>query len=338
MTDLVCRVPNRFILASFQPNPHPSVVCEATPQNSVPVFSVPQRITNPLQVPLNRSLTARNVVHEANSFSQDISNFWSFNWWYDASGGERALGLGVAALAAVPTVVALGLAGVSSVLGVGCAASSEPYGGISPYLPDTGNVISPTAPADRDQDGFQSDMDCNDSDGSARPLDNRVVNSHLSICPGTYGQLNVSGSEFTIVPYYPVNPGVTVASIAFNNAHNVLISGLRVAGEPINRPDLFVQTMVNLRSSSRIYFDSMNVACPAGEAGGLCIEMLLNGSSQNIIYRSTFVYGLIGLSMDGSSNDNRVENCTFMDQIITNRNPYVDDGRNNTFINNTYRR
>jgi hypothetical protein len=56
------------------------------------------------------------------SFWDDVSEFWSFNWWSDASTGDRALGLGVAAVAAIPTAV---VGGISLLSGAGCACS--PY-------------------------------------------------------------------------------------------------------------------------------------------------------------------------------------------------------------------
>src|SRR5688572_28674851 len=67
-------------------------------------------------------LAAAPQASTESSFWDDVSEFWSFSWWSDASTGGRALGLGVAAVAAIPTAV---VGGISLLSGAGCACS--PY-------------------------------------------------------------------------------------------------------------------------------------------------------------------------------------------------------------------
>lgn len=142
MSDPVCRVPSNYIPASFQPTIDSSLlVCQALPQIKTSTFSATERITNISQAPLNHSVVARNSARGSNQSLSEFSQFWSFNWWQEASGGERALGLGVATLAAVPTVAALTVAAGSSVLGMGCGGNSDGTdGGSVIQLPDAGNT------------------------------------------------------------------------------------------------------------------------------------------------------------------------------------------------------
>jgi len=517
MTDLVCRAPVSR-LASFPISTENSrPICFQPPQ--APAAPSAPRLDRP-QSSLARSLIARNNPGESASFSQELSDFWSFNWWQEASGSERALGLGVATLAAVPTAAALGLAGASSIFGAGCGgevprenrspvlnpigdremrvgetieialSASDPdgdnlsysldsssvgalqnnvfrytapidfngsgyqirfyvfdsHGGSDderiflrilrdnpPPIPDAGVVNPPSrdsgtmpplpppenrppvmgpvvnrtvnqysnlsftvtgsdpdgdsltwgaiglpsgatfdsgyfnwTPAsygafrgiqlylsdgrtrvtrtfditvnrvlrDQDGDGFREDVDCNDTRADVRPIDDRVVNNNLHICPGTWGQINVRGSGFSIDPY---SGSVTVSSILIDNASDVSINNLRVVGGTTS-PSLLIRPVINLNNSARIFLDSLNVACPADSSGSSCVAIVLNNSSQNFINRSTFLNGYMALLIDSRSNNNTTSNCTFMGQTRTDGNRhYFDGGRNNIFRNNIYR-
>jgi len=78
---------------------------------------------------MNRSITTRPALEQGSSLSDETGNFWSFGWWNQVSAGGKALGLGVAALAALPSLAVLAAAGVSSIFGAGCGG----YRGMAEY-------------------------------------------------------------------------------------------------------------------------------------------------------------------------------------------------------------
>lgn len=88
----------------------------AQPQGgSVPVPPAPQ--AHPASAPSSQSAASAN----RGGFWADVEELYSFGWWSGATAAQRALGVGVALVSALPLATFGAFAGAAAALGGGCA-------------------------------------------------------------------------------------------------------------------------------------------------------------------------------------------------------------------------
>ncbi len=111
----------------------PSIESKRLPVAPVPVL-LPDHISGATAIPRGNPILEnkkapvyslpRSSLPPARTFGEDMKFFWSFNWWQEASIGERAMGVGLAVLETPVMLVAAAVSVPASVAGASCQGDS----------------------------------------------------------------------------------------------------------------------------------------------------------------------------------------------------------------------
>lgn len=199
-----------------------------------------------------------------------------------------------------------------------------------PPPPQDARPIGPT-PNDRDGDGFRTEIDCDDDNPVRRPLIPNavnIINSNISICPGTYGGANlvVAGDDITI-------DAMDVRGVAYSpisNRRRITINNLSWASAGPGPSGGLVSDSQNIR------FNNFRFTVDASLGGPLAALTFTNSS--DCVINGGLISGAIGSRTPvrvvfNNSSRSRIEGVTFTEDtelVLTNADA-------NTIVGNTFR-